>query len=98
MVWLLEHPPVYTAGVSARAHDLLAPDRLPVFEVRRGGTVPPTRPRPAGGLRDARPRTSAARRCAGLRRRAGGGGIILALAICFGKWARRAASGTVEEV
>ena len=37
MVWLLEHPPLYTAGVSARAHDLLAPDRLPVFESGRGG-------------------------------------------------------------
>ena len=37
LVWLLEHPPLYTAGTSARREDLLAPDRLPVFEARRGG-------------------------------------------------------------
>lgn len=35
-VWLLEHPPLYTAGTSARAEDLLDP-RFPVFEARRGG-------------------------------------------------------------
>lgn len=37
LVWLLEHPPLYTAGVSAKAADLLAPDRFPVFESGRGG-------------------------------------------------------------
>ena len=37
LVWLLEHPPLYTAGVSARAEELLAPGRLPVFEAGRGG-------------------------------------------------------------
>jgi lipoyl(octanoyl) transferase len=37
LVWLLEHPPLYTAGVSARAADLLEPDRFPVFESGRGG-------------------------------------------------------------
>jgi lipoyl(octanoyl) transferase len=37
LVWLLEHPPLYTAGVSAKPEDLLAPDRLPVFESSRGG-------------------------------------------------------------
>lgn len=37
LVWLLEHPPLYTAGVSARREDLLAPDLLPVFESGRGG-------------------------------------------------------------
>ena len=37
LVWLLEHPPLYTAGVSAKAADLLSPGRLPVFESRRGG-------------------------------------------------------------
>ncbi|MDQ0462797.1 lipoyl(octanoyl) transferase [Caulobacter ginsengisoli] len=37
LVWLLEHPPLYTAGVSAKAGDLLAPDRFPVFETGRGG-------------------------------------------------------------
>jgi lipoyl(octanoyl) transferase len=36
-VWLLEHPPLYTAGVSARAEDLLQPDRFPVYPSRRGG-------------------------------------------------------------
>ncbi|QUS34929.1 lipoyl(octanoyl) transferase LipB [Falsirhodobacter algicola] len=36
-VWLLEHPPLYTAGTSARAEDLVAPGRFPVFEVGRGG-------------------------------------------------------------
>ena len=36
-IWLLEHPPLYTAGTSARAEDLRAPDRFPVFETRRGG-------------------------------------------------------------
>ena len=37
LVWLLEHPPLYTAGVSAKAADLLAPDRFPVFASARGG-------------------------------------------------------------
>ncbi|MDP8915607.1 MAG: lipoyl(octanoyl) transferase LipB [Pseudomonadota bacterium] len=37
LVWLLEHPPLYTAGVTARAEDLLEPDRLPVFQTGRGG-------------------------------------------------------------
>ena len=37
LVWLLEHPPLYTAGVSARPADLVAPDRFPVFESGRGG-------------------------------------------------------------
>jgi lipoyl(octanoyl) transferase len=36
-VWLVEHPPLYTAGTSARDDDLLAPDRFPVFRVGRGG-------------------------------------------------------------
>jgi lipoyl(octanoyl) transferase len=36
-VWLLEHPPLYTAGTSARAEDLIDPDRFPVYEARRGG-------------------------------------------------------------
>ena len=37
LVWLLEHPALYTAGVSAKTSDLLAPDRFPVFASRRGG-------------------------------------------------------------
>ena len=36
-VWLLEHPPLFTAGTSARDADLLAPDRFPVFRSGRGG-------------------------------------------------------------
>jgi lipoyl(octanoyl) transferase len=37
LVWLLEHPPLYTAGVSAKAGDLLDGSRFPVFESGRGG-------------------------------------------------------------
>ena len=37
LVWLLEHPPLYTAGTSADAGDLLAADRFPVFATGRGG-------------------------------------------------------------
>jgi len=36
-IWLLEHPPLYTAGTSARRDDLTDPDRFEVFETRRGG-------------------------------------------------------------
>ncbi|HEU0223694.1 MAG TPA: lipoyl(octanoyl) transferase LipB [Paracoccaceae bacterium] len=36
-VWLLEHPPLYTSGTSARPEHLLAPGRFPVFEAHRGG-------------------------------------------------------------
>ncbi|TXN01916.1 MULTISPECIES: lipoyl(octanoyl) transferase LipB [unclassified Methylobacterium] len=36
-VWLLEHPPLYTAGTSARSEDLVAPDRFPVHVTGRGG-------------------------------------------------------------
>ena len=36
-IWLLEHPPLYTAGTSARPADLTDPDRFPVYEARRGG-------------------------------------------------------------
>ncbi|TAJ70513.1 MAG: lipoyl(octanoyl) transferase LipB [Phenylobacterium sp.] len=37
LVWLLEHPPLYTAGVSAKPGDLIEPDRFPVFQSGRGG-------------------------------------------------------------
>ncbi|WP_291338116.1 lipoyl(octanoyl) transferase LipB [Albidovulum sp.] len=37
MVWLLEHPPLYTAGTSARAEDLTDPGRFPVHAAGRGG-------------------------------------------------------------
>ena len=36
-VWLLEHPPLYTAGTSARVQDLTDPDRFPVHAAGRGG-------------------------------------------------------------
>ncbi len=36
-VWLLEHPPLYTAGTSAKPADLTDPDRFPVYEAKRGG-------------------------------------------------------------
>jgi lipoyl(octanoyl) transferase len=38
LVWLLEHPPLYTAGTSAKAADLLSP-RFPVFQTGRGGQL-----------------------------------------------------------
>lgn len=37
LVWLVEHPSLYTAGTSARQEDLLAPDRFPVYKTGRGG-------------------------------------------------------------
>jgi lipoyl(octanoyl) transferase len=36
-VWLLEHPPTYTAGTSAKDEDLLLPKRFPVYATGRGG-------------------------------------------------------------
>lgn len=36
-IWLLEHPPLYTAGTSARIEDLTDPDRFPVYPSKRGG-------------------------------------------------------------
>ncbi|WP_281252914.1 lipoyl(octanoyl) transferase LipB [Maliponia aquimaris] len=36
-IWLLEHPPLYTAGTSAKPQDLKDPDRFPVFPSKRGG-------------------------------------------------------------
>ena len=37
LVWLVEHPPLYTAGSSAQDGDLIDPDRFPVFRSGRGG-------------------------------------------------------------
>lgn len=37
LIWLVEHPPLYTAGTSARDDELLAPQRFPVFRTGRGG-------------------------------------------------------------
>ncbi len=39
LVWLVEHPPLYTAGPGARREDLLDPDRFEVHETRRGGQL-----------------------------------------------------------
>jgi lipoyl(octanoyl) transferase len=39
LVWLVEHPPLYTAGTSADDSDLLAPGRFPVFRSGRGGQL-----------------------------------------------------------
>ena len=36
-VWLLEHPPIYTAGTSAQPRDLVDPDRFPLYRTGRGG-------------------------------------------------------------
>ena len=37
LVWLLEHPPLYTAGTSSQLRDLLTPNRFPVHQAGRGG-------------------------------------------------------------
>ena len=37
MIWLLEHPPLYTSGTSAKLEDLRDPNRFPVFDAGRGG-------------------------------------------------------------
>ena len=37
LIWLLEHPPLYTKGASAQDGDLLDPARFPVFDTQRGG-------------------------------------------------------------
>jgi lipoyl(octanoyl) transferase len=39
LVWLLEHPPLYTAGTGTDERDLLLPDFLPVFRTGRGGKL-----------------------------------------------------------
>ena len=36
-IWLLEHPPMYTAGLSAKSTDLLQKNYLPVYQTNRGG-------------------------------------------------------------
>ncbi len=36
-IWLVEHPPLYTAGTSAKPADLTDPDRFPVYDSKRGG-------------------------------------------------------------
>jgi lipoyl(octanoyl) transferase len=36
-IWLVEHPPLYTAGTSSQPGDLVTPDRFPVYQTGRGG-------------------------------------------------------------
>lgn len=37
LIWLLEHPPLYSAGTSAKPEDLIDSHKLPVFKSGRGG-------------------------------------------------------------
>lgn len=37
LIWLLEHPPIYTSGTSSKTEDLFNPKNLPVYEAKRGG-------------------------------------------------------------
>ena len=37
LIWLVEHPPIYTAGTSAKPADLVDTNRFPVFQTGRGG-------------------------------------------------------------
>ena len=37
LIWLVEHPPLYTKGTSAQDSDLVMPDKFPVYEAGRGG-------------------------------------------------------------
>ena len=37
LLWLVEHPPLYTAGTSAKPQDLISADRFPIYETKRGG-------------------------------------------------------------
>ena len=62
LAWLVEHPPLYTAGTSARKEDLLAPGRFPGPRDGAGRRVHLSRPRSAGGLSHARPRLTRPRR------------------------------------
>jgi lipoyl(octanoyl) transferase len=39
LIWLLEHPALYTAGTSAKDADLLDPNRLPLYRTGRGGQI-----------------------------------------------------------
>jgi lipoyl(octanoyl) transferase len=63
-VWLLEHPPLYTAGTSAREIDLLQPGRFPVYRSGRGGQYTYHGPgqRVAYAMLDLRPRGADLRR------------------------------------
>ena len=49
-VWLVEHPSLYTAGTSAKPHDLIGEPRFPVFKTGRGGSSPITAPASASPM------------------------------------------------
>ena len=57
-VWLLEHPPLFTAGTSADPAELFNPARFPGLRGRSRRPLHLSRPRPARRLCDARPRTA----------------------------------------
>ncbi len=37
LIWIVEHPPLYTAGISAREEDLLNKTNIPIYKTNRGG-------------------------------------------------------------
>ncbi len=37
LIWLVEHPPLYSAGTSAKPDGLLSPDKFPIYKSGRGG-------------------------------------------------------------
>jgi lipoyl(octanoyl) transferase len=104
-VWLLEHPPLYTAGTSAKAQDLIGTPALPVFRTGRGGQFTYHGP----GQRVAYVMLDLKRRGPDLRRFVGAleGWIILALAAFnirgerrsgrVGVWVRRPEKGQDSE-
>ena len=100
LIWLLEHPPLYTAGTSARQEDLLAPDRFPVFKAGRGGQYTYHGPgqRVAYVMLDV---SGAFRRRAGIRRGSGALGDRGAGAVQRegrnAAWTRRRLGGAVRE-
>jgi len=60
-IWLLEHPPLYTAGPSARPEDLTDPERFEVFRHQARRAVYVSRAGAAGGICDARSEHARAR-------------------------------------
>ena len=58
LVWLLEHPPLYTAGTSAAPDELLVPDRFPVYAAGPRRPLHLSRAGPAHRLCDARPQAA----------------------------------------
>jgi len=63
-IWLLEHPPLYSAGTSAKVTDLVDPTRFDVFESGRGGQYTYHGPGQRVGYRFAQTRARCRRLCA----------------------------------